>query len=47
VSATDALELGIDIGLLDCAISVGFRARWHRCGSSGVARVAADTASPS
>src|SRR4029077_10416186 len=24
VSATDALELGIDIGLLDCAISVGF-----------------------
>jgi DEAD/DEAH box helicase domain-containing protein len=24
VSATDALELGVDIGLLDCAISVGF-----------------------
>jgi len=24
VTATDALELGIDIGLLDCAISVGF-----------------------
>src|SRR5207248_11602687 len=24
VSATDALELGIDIGVLDCAISVGF-----------------------
>src|SRR3954453_14888975 len=24
VAATDALELGIDIGLLDCAISVGF-----------------------
>jgi DEAD/DEAH box helicase domain-containing protein len=27
VSATDALELGIDIGSLDCAISVGFPAR--------------------
>src|SRR5437868_15052228 len=24
VSATDALELGVDIGLLDCAVSVGF-----------------------
>src|SRR5437868_13577887 len=24
VAATDALELGIDIGLLDCAVSVGF-----------------------
>jgi DEAD/DEAH box helicase domain-containing protein len=39
VSATDALELGIDIGLLDCAISVGFpgtvaslRQQWGRAG---------------
>ena len=37
VSATDALELGIDIGLLDCVISVGFpgtvaslRQQWGR-----------------
>src|SRR5262245_2236096 len=37
VTATDALELGIDIGLLDCAISVGFpgtvaslRQQWGR-----------------
>src|SRR5438046_2079107 len=37
VAATDALELGIDIGLLDCAISVGFpgtvaslRQQWGR-----------------
>ncbi|MEI7760900.1 MAG: DEAD/DEAH box helicase [Thermoleophilia bacterium] len=39
VSATDALELGIDIGQLDCAISVGFpgtvaslRQQWGRAG---------------
>src|SRR5256884_115134 len=39
VSATDALELGVDIGLLDCAISVGFpgtvaslRQQWGRAG---------------
>jgi DEAD/DEAH box helicase domain-containing protein len=42
VSATDALELGIDIGLLDCAICVGFpgtvaslRQRWGRAGRRG------------
>ena len=39
VTATHALELGIDIGLLDCAISVGFpgtvaslRQQWGRAG---------------
>ena len=39
MTATDALELGIDIGLLDCAISVGFpgtvaslRQQWGRAG---------------
>ncbi len=39
VSATDALELGIDIGLLDCVVSVGFpgtvaslRQQWGRAG---------------
>ncbi len=46
VTATDALELGIDIGLLDCAISVGFpgtvaslRQQWGRAGrrSEGLA----------
>jgi DEAD/DEAH box helicase domain-containing protein len=42
VSATSALELGIDIGLLDCAISVGFpgtvaslRQQWGRAGRRG------------
>ncbi|MDQ3893160.1 MAG: DEAD/DEAH box helicase, partial [Actinomycetota bacterium] len=42
VSATDALELGIDIGLLDCAISVAFpgtvaslRQQWGRAGRRG------------
>jgi DEAD/DEAH box helicase domain-containing protein len=42
VSATDALELGIDIGLLDCAICVGFpgtvaslRQQWGRAGRRG------------
>jgi DEAD/DEAH box helicase domain-containing protein len=46
VTATNALELGIDIGLLDCAISVGFpgtvaslRQQWGRAGrgSQGLA----------
>jgi DEAD/DEAH box helicase domain-containing protein len=46
VTATDALELGIDIGLLDCAVSVGFpgtvaslRQQWGRAGrrSEGLA----------
>jgi DEAD/DEAH box helicase domain-containing protein len=42
VTATDALELGIDIGTLDCAISVGFpgtvsslRQQWGRAGRRG------------
>src|SRR4029453_1985396 len=42
VTATDALELGIDIGLSDCAISVGFpgtvaslRQQWGRAGRRG------------
>jgi DEAD/DEAH box helicase domain-containing protein len=42
VTATDALELGIDIGLLDCALSVGFpgtvaslRQQWGRAGRIG------------
>src|SRR5438128_2704827 len=42
VAATDALELGIDIGLLDCAVSVGFprtvaslREQWGRAGRRG------------
>src|SRR6184192_2565430 len=43
VAATDALELGIDIGLLDCALSVGFpgtvaslRQQWGRAGRRGL-----------
>ena len=54
VAATDALELGIDIGELDCAISVGFpgtvaslRQQWGRAGrrSHGLAvLVASDDA---
>ena len=39
MTATDALELGIDVGSLDCAISVGFpgtvaslRQQWGRAG---------------
>ena len=42
VSTTDALELGIDVGELDCAISVGFpgtvaslRQQWGRAGRRG------------
>jgi DEAD/DEAH box helicase domain-containing protein len=42
VSATDALELGIDIGLLDCVVCVGFpgtvaslRQQWGRAGRRG------------
>jgi len=42
VSATDALELGIDVGLLDCVVSVGFpgtvsslRQQWGRAGRQG------------
>ena len=50
VTATDALELGIDIGTLDCAISVGFpgtvaslRQQWGRAGrrSKGLALLVA------
>jgi DEAD/DEAH box helicase domain-containing protein len=42
VSATNALELGIDVGLLDCVVSVGFpgtvaslRQQWGRAGRTG------------
>jgi len=42
VTATDALELGIDVGLLDCVVSVGFpgtvaslRQQWGRAGRRG------------
>ncbi len=54
VSATDALELGIDIGSLDAAISVGFpgtvaslRQQWGRAGRRGhglAALIASDDA---
>jgi DEAD/DEAH box helicase domain-containing protein len=43
VSATDALELGIDVGRLDCSLSVGFpgtvaslRQQWGRAGRRGL-----------
>jgi DEAD/DEAH box helicase domain-containing protein len=43
VVATSALELGVDIGLLDCAVSVGFpgamaslRQQWGRAGRRGL-----------
>jgi DEAD/DEAH box helicase domain-containing protein len=42
ISATNALELGIDVGLLDCVLSVGFpgtvaslRQQWGRAGRRG------------
>ena len=42
VVATEALELGVDVGLLDCAIAVGFpgtvaslRQQWGRAGRRG------------
>ncbi len=42
VAATDALELGIDVGLLDCVVCVGFpgtmaslRQQWGRAGRRG------------
>ena len=54
VTATDALELGIDIGTLDCAISVGFpgtvsslRQQWGRAGAQPGARRARRERTPS
>jgi len=46
VSATNALELGIDIGLLDCAISVGFPGTVSSLASNGVGPAAEGMASP-
>ena len=40
MTATEALELGIDVGLLDCAISVGFPGTIASSASSGGAPVA-------